>query len=170
MKGEFAVLFALMSLFGEGIEGEGWNVQRADVSGQLTTSAGLVVTSRRFTGRELRMTYLLEKWKRYNTLVDFSLTEKGGAWLGYGLYQQFDFELAGVPVFAGFSFTPGIYVRGGDIDLGFPLEFRSGVELGLRFGDDWRVSISYDHRSNGDIARVNPGMETLQLRVSKSFN
>jgi lipid A 3-O-deacylase len=32
------------------------------------------------------------------------------------------------------------------------------------------VGLSYDHRSNGDIATLNPGLETLQLRVSVPLN
>ncbi len=170
MKGEFAILFWIMSLMGEGIEGEGWNVQRADMAGQVTISSGIVQFDGQNWGQELRVTRTLDRWKRFNPVLDFSITEKGGAWLGLGLYQQFDFEIAGVPAFAGFSFAPGVYMPGGDVDLGFPIEFRSGVEFGVRFRGGWQVSLSYDHRSNGDISPVNPGMETLQLRVSKAFN
>ncbi len=170
MRGEFAVLFAIMSLFGDGYQGDGWNIERADVPGEVVLSTGAVIFDNKFTGRELRVTRTFNKWKRFNPVVDFSITDKGGAWLGLGLYQQFDFNLGGAPVFAGFSFAPGVYMQGNEVDLGFPLEFRSGVEIGVRLGEDWRVSLSYDHRSNGDISSVNPGMETLELRISKSFN
>lgn len=170
MDGRLAILFGVMSFFGDGVEGDGWNVQRADVAGSFTTSAGIVQFQGQNWGQELRFTQNFKKWKRFNPVVDFSLTDKGGAWLGLGLYQQFDIDVAGVPLFAGFSFAPGAYMAGNDIDLGYPLEFRSGVELGVRFGEDWRVSLSYDHRSNGDFSAVNPGMETIQLRVSKAFH
>jgi len=170
MRGEFAVLFAIMSMFGDGIQGEGWNVRRADVSNQAVISTGAVVYNNKFWGRELRVTRTLDKWKRFNPVIDFSVTEKGGAWLGYGLYQQFDLNINNTPLFVGFSFAPGIYAQGGDVDLGFPIEFRSGVEVGVRFERGWQLSLSYDHRSNGDISARNPGMETLQLRISKSFN
>lgn len=170
MRGEFAILFAIMSLFGDGVEGEGWNVQRADASNRVVISTGAVVFDDQFWGQELRVTRTYKKWKRFNPVIDFSVTEKGGAWLGLGLYQQFDFEIAGVPAFAGFSFAPGAYLQGRDVDLGFPLEFRSGLEFGLRFQNDWQLSLSYDHRSNGDISAVNPGLETLQIRFSKAFN
>ena len=170
MDGKLAVLFGLMSLMGDGVQGDGWNIARADVDGMITTSVGIVQFQGHNWGQELRFTRSFKKWKRCNPVLDFSITEKGGAWLGLGLYQQFDFDLGGVPAFAGFSFAPGIYAQGGDADLGLPLEFRSGVELGVRFAQDWQVSLSYDHRSNGDISQVNPGMETIQLRISKSFN
>lgn len=170
MRGEFAVLFAIMSLFGDGTEGEGWNVQRADASNRVVISTGAVVFDNKYWGQELRVTRTFNKWKRFNPVIDFSVTDKGGAWVGVGLYQQFDFKVAGVPAFAGFSFAPGAYMQGQDIDLGFPLEFRSGLELGVQLGEDWQLSLSYDHRSNGDIASWNPGLETIQLRVSKTFN
>ena len=169
MDGRLAILFGLMSFMGDGVEGEGWNIQRADVAGQLTVSTGIVQYQGQTHGQELRFTRTLPKWKRFNPVLDFSVTDKGGAWLGLGLYQQFDFDLAGVPVYAGFSFAPGVYAQGGDVDLGFPIEFRSGVEIGVRFAENWRVSLSYDHRSNGDIKQWNPGMESIQLRISRQF-
>lgn len=170
MDGRLAILFGLMSFMGDGVEGEGWNVQRADAAGRLTTSVGIVQYQGQNWGQELRFTRSFNKWKRFNPVVDFSITEKGGAWLGLGLYQQFDLDLGGVPIFAGFSFAPGVYAQGDEVDLGYPIQFRSGVEVGVRFAQDWQVSLSYDHRSNGDIAQWNPGMETIQLRISKAFN
>lgn len=170
MDGRLAVLFGVMSLWGDGYQADGWNVARADVDGMLTTSAGIVQFDGENWGQELRFTHHFKKWKRFNPVVDFSITDKGGAWLGFGLYQQFDLDIGGLPAFAGFSFAPGVYMQGGDVDLGYPIEFRSGVELGVRFAENWQVSLSYDHRSNGDISSLNPGLETIQLRVSKAFN
>ena len=171
MDGRLAVLFGLMSLMGDGFEGEGWNVERADVGGMLTTSYGQVqFGGDKRWGEEIRFTSVLPKWRKFNPVIDFSITDKGGAWLGFGLYQQFDINVGGLPAFAGFSFAPGLYMPGDDVDLGLPIEFRSGIEFGVRFAEDWQVSLSYDHRSNGDISRVNPGIETLQLRISKAFN
>lgn len=170
MRGEFAVLFGIMSLFGDGTQGDGWNVQRADASNRMVISSGTVIFDKKNWGKELRLTRTFTKWKRFNPVLDFSITDKGGAWLGLGLYQQFDFKVGGVPAFAGFSFAPGAYMQGGDVNLGFPIEFRSGLEFGVRFDQGWQLSLSYDHRSNGDISAVNPGMETFQVRFSKAFN
>jgi len=170
MDGRWAILFWFMSLFGEGYQAEGWNVQRADVAGMQTGSAGIVQFNRQNRGTELRFTSSFPKWKRFNPIVDFSVTDRGGAWLGIGLYQQFDLDIGNLPLYAGFTFAPGVYVQGGEVDLGYPLEFRSGVEIGVRFAESWQVSLSYDHRSNADIAPLNPGLETIQIRISKTFN
>ncbi len=170
MDGRLAILFNLVALFGDHYEGQGWTVDRADTQGMLTTSYGIVQYHNRNWGKELRFTQSFKKWKRFNPIIDLSLTEKGGAWIGLGLYQQFDMDINGTPLFVGFTMAPGLYSRGGDVDLGLPLEFRSGVEMGARFDSGWQVSLSFDHRSNADLGWVNPGVETIELRVSKSFN
>ncbi len=170
MDGRLAILFNLVALFGDHYEGQGWTIDRADMAGAVTTSYGIVQYQNRHWGEELRFTRNFKQWKRFNPIIDFSVTEKGGAWLGLGLYQQFDMDINGTPLFVGFTMAPGLYARGGDVDLGYPLEFRSGVEMGVRFNNGWQASLSFDHRSNADIGRINPGMETIQFRLTKSFN
>ena len=170
MDGRLAILFNLVALLGDHYEGQGWTVARADMAGMQTVSAGSVQFQEQGIGQEFRYTRSFKKWKRFNPIVDFSVTDKGGAWLGYGLYQQFNMDINTTPLFIGFTFAPGLYMQGGEVDLGYPLEFRSGVEMGVRFEQGWQVSLSYDHRSNGDIAAWNPGLETIELRISKAFN
>lgn len=170
MDGRLAILFNLVALFGDHYEGQGWTIDRADTEGLLTTSLGVVQYQTENVGTELRFTHSFKKWKRFNPILDYSITDQGGAWIGFGLYQQFDMDINGTPLFVGFSLAPGLYARGEEVDLGSPLEFRSGVEMGARFENGWQVSVSFDHRSNADISRWNPGLETVQLRVSKRFN
>jgi len=168
MDGRLAVLFLVMSLFGEGFEREGFNIKRADFGNRIVVSGGLLRFEGENVGQEFRLSYApSKKWGRVNPMFDFSITDQGGVWIGFGLYQQFDIEIGNVDTFAGFYFVPGFYARGSEVDLGFPLEFRSGIEFGIRLKNNWQVSLSFDHRSNGDIAAYNPGVETLQLRISK---
>jgi len=170
MDGRLAILFNLVALLGDSYEGEGWTIERADMAGMLTTSYGIVQYQEIDWGEELRFTQSFKKWKRFNPVIDFSVTDKGGAWLGLGLYQQFDMDINGTPLFVGFTMVPGLYMQGDDVDLGFLLEFRSGVEMGVQFDSGWQVSLSFDHRSNADVVALNPGLETIQLRISKTFN
>ena len=170
MDGRLAILFNLVALLGDHYEGEGWTIKRADMAGMVTASSGVVQFQDQTVGEELRFTRNYKQWTRFNPVLDFSVTNKGGAWLGYGLYQQFDMDINGTPLFMGFSFAPGIYMQGGEVDLGYPIEFRSGVEMGVRFKRGWQVSLSYDHRSNADLGSPNPGLETIELRISKTFN
>jgi lipid A 3-O-deacylase len=62
---------------------------------------------------------------------------------------------------------PGLYEPGGGgPDLGGTLQFRSGLEIGLATAAGLRLGLALDHRSNAGIYRDNPGLETLQIRVS----
>jgi hypothetical protein len=61
------------------------------------------------------------------------------------------------------TFAPGYYRQGNGKDLGYPLEFRSQLELGFRFAPGQRFSIAFAHLSNGGLGRSNPGQESLTL-------
>jgi len=50
--------------------------------------------------------------------------------------------------------------------LGGPVNFRSGIEIGMETRTGVRYALSYDHRSNLDFYGSNPGVETVQFRVS----
>jgi len=77
---------------------------------------------------------------------------------------------SGAGAYAQLHFMPGFYAQGSGPDLGLPLEFRSGAEIGYQAKNGVRMGVSYDHRSNGDISSVNPGLETLQFRVTVPLN
>lgn len=61
------------------------------------------------------------------------------------------------------SFVPGLYRRGHGRDLGYPLEFRSQLELGWRFAGGRRVAIALSHLSNAGLGTSNPGQESLTM-------
>ena len=61
------------------------------------------------------------------------------------------------------SFVPGYYRRGNGRDLGWPLEFRSQLELGYQFGGGHRLLIAISHLSNAGLGHGNPGEESLSL-------
>jgi hypothetical protein len=77
---------------------------------------------------------------------------------------SFDVPLGAAPVVR-LSFAPGYYAQGQGKDLGYPLEFRSAIELGWRF-HDWRVGLELYHLSNASLSRHNPGEESLVLTVA----
>jgi len=62
-----------------------------------------------------------------------------------------------------FSAGAGLYLRGDGKDLGYPLEFRTGLEAGWQFDGGWRLSAGYYHMSNAEIREENPGANTLVL-------
>ena len=63
-------------------------------------------------------------------------------------------------------FAGGIYTRGTGTNLGFPLEFRSELELAWQWTSQSRIGIAFSHLSNGAFSDVNPGLEILSLTYS----
>lgn len=59
------------------------------------------------------------------------------------------------------SFAPGIYIKGGGMELGFPLEYRSSAELSYRFNNKFRFGGMFYHISNASLGFRNPGADCL---------
>ena len=95
--------------------------------------------------------------------VGLSLTDDGSGWVGAGF--QYTAHLSERLYYQG-HLMPGLYAQGDGADLGSVLEFRSGIELGYEAPNGVRYGLSFDHRSNADIVAANPGLETLQFRIS----
>ena len=82
---------------------------------------------------------------------------------------RFERETSRLPLFMELGFTP-IVIDGsnyGESDLGTSLNFTSHVAFGLRFGRNKnnRVSLRYQHISNGGIDSTNPGVNMLGIDV-----
>ena len=61
------------------------------------------------------------------------------------------------------GFAAGYYSKGGGKDLGYPIEFRSGVEFAWQFSDWRRLGVHFYHLSNARLGKKNPGEESLVL-------
>ncbi len=64
------------------------------------------------------------------------------------------------------SVAPGWYHAGRGKDLGFPLEFRSQIELSYRFMSGARIGVGANHISNAKLGRINPGIEAVSITFS----
>jgi hypothetical protein len=64
------------------------------------------------------------------------------------------------------SFSPGVYIRGKGKDLGFPIEFRTCVELAYVFDNCSRLGVQGFHLSNASLAHHNPGLNAIALFYS----
>jgi hypothetical protein len=99
----------------------------------------------------------------FQPTLGLSTASGGATWLGagvlYTLEGPFDLYLQG-------HVMPGLYLPAGGRDLGGSLQFRSGIELGYEASSGLRLGLAFDHRSNADLFSYNPGLETLQLRVT----
>lgn len=61
------------------------------------------------------------------------------------------------------SFAAGFWGNGSGKDLGSLVEFRSQLELGYRFENDWRLTGAFSHISNADLGSDNPGVEIANV-------
>lgn len=102
-------------------------------------------------------------WWVLHPMVGGMVTAKGS----YDLYAGFSFDL---PLGSRFvlrgSFAPGYFNEGSGKDLGYPLEFRSGLEAGWRFSNGTRLGVELNHISNGSLGDRNPGANSLMLMVT----
>jgi lipid A 3-O-deacylase len=82
------------------------------------------------------------------------------------LYGGINFDLTFDAFVLAPGFAAGWYRAGGGKQLGYPLEFRSCLELAWQ-GRDWRrIGIRLSHLSNAHLGHKNPGEESLVLFYS----
>jgi hypothetical protein len=88
-------------------------------------------------------------------------TTDGSLWLGGGLLYDWQFAET-------WHLKPGLgagyYSRGSsDLDLGYPVEFRSQLELAKDFNAQHSLGLAVSHLSNADLDKDNPGVEVLSV-------
>ena len=132
---------------------------------RLAFSAGSVIERHADEAAEIYLRYdPAVRRGPFGTAMGLSVGEHGETWLGAG--ATWDFAPMRSPLYAELHAMPGLYLDNGGFDLGGSLEFRSGIEIGYEARNGWRYALSYDHRSNAGIYDDNPGIETVQFRVS----
>ncbi|GAA3866497.1 acyloxyacyl hydrolase [Celeribacter arenosi] len=170
MDGGLAAAFLVAGLLDMGVnycgEPEGCFAQ-GDAPARFGVAFGNVIFDGNGIGSEIYLRYDAPgTFGPFQPVFGVSLTDDASAWVGAGAAWDEQFGNGYVEL----HLMAGLYANGNGVNLGSPLEFRSGVEVGYEFDNGWRVGAYFDHRSNADIEPVNPGLETLQLRVSVPIN
>ena len=93
------------------------------------------------------------------------LTEKSAFYLYTGV--QAEYELGFLTITP--SFAPGYYNYGQGKDLGYPLEFKSEVQMSFDLGESTQFGMSYNHISNASFGSKNPGANSYMLNFLKQF-
>ena len=93
------------------------------------------------------------------------LTEKSAFYLYSGV--QAEYELGFLTITP--SFAPGYYNYGNGKDLGYPLEFKSEVQMSFDLSDSSHLGISYNHISNASFGTKNPGANSYMFNFLKQF-
>ena len=67
------------------------------------------------------------------------------------------------------SFTPGFYKEGEGKDLGYPLEFKSEVQVSFDLSKNTNLGMSYNHISNASLGDKNPGANSYVFNFLTKF-
>ena len=67
------------------------------------------------------------------------------------------------------SFTPGYYGEGNGKDLGYPIEFKTEVQMSYDLSDTTHLGMSYNHISNASLGTKNPGANSYMFNFLKQF-
>ncbi len=59
------------------------------------------------------------------------------------------------------SFAAGVYYHGNGKNLGFPINFRSAIEIAFVFPNQGRLGAQFHHISNARMLFHNPGVDNL---------
>jgi lipid A 3-O-deacylase len=174
MDGRLAVLFFVVGLTDmKTNDCETGCLAQTSAQGALSLSFGDVIFQEKSIGREIYLRYDMgTSFGPFQPAIGLSVTDSNDIWVGFGATHTTRFweRPSGAGGYAQLHLMPGVYAQGSGPDLGHSIEFRSGAEIGYQAPGGLRVGVSYDHRSNGDISSLNPGLETLQLRVTVPLN
>ena len=136
---------------------------------RVAISGGEILERRADTAAEVYLRYDLGRQiGPFGLATGLSLAEGGEAWIGAGATYTLPLGRSGA--YAEMHAMPGFYFDNGGFDLGGTIAFRSGIELGYETQRGWRMALSYDHRSNAGIYDDNPGIETVQFKISVPIN
>ena len=93
------------------------------------------------------------------------LTEKNAVYLYTGVQAEYEVGFLTITP----SFAPGYYNYGDGKDLGFPLEFKTEVQMSFDINDSTHLGMSYNHISNASLGNKNPGANSYMLNFLKHF-
>ncbi len=173
-NGALGIVFGLLSL---------WRTDWADplAPGQATPglaySIGQTFENGQEISQEFRLSYFTPRTiGPVQVMWDASLTSRGGVFVGGGGRMEQDFQVGPVPAYVGLSALVGLWNPSNDVDLGFPIEFRTDLEIGVELSDTARISLVSDHRSHARLSKLfggdnfrNRGMESIALRYTQRF-
>ena len=93
------------------------------------------------------------------------MTENNALYLYTGVQAEYELGLLTITP----SFAPGYYNSGNGKDLGYPLEFKSEVQVLFNLTESTHLGMSYNHLSNASLGNKNPGANSYMLNFLKQF-
>ena len=141
----------------------------AEVPSRVSIRVAKVEFQREIIGDEVYVGYDWGKtYGPFQPTIGVSANDQNALWIGAGT-KWTSTDLLGGPVFLEASFMPGFLTKGDGPDIGGAFHFRSSLGVGYEFDNGATILASYDHRSNGDLRELNPGLETIGVRFAFPF-
>ncbi len=165
--GTFAVVGLVLGLIDMGANHctAGGCLARQEVQPHASLSAGATYFQENQVGEELYFRRDVgHTYGPFQPVYGFSATSDGELWGGAGAAYRISDRSD--HLYMQFHTMAGLYAEGDGVDLGGPIQFRSGIEFGYQTDRGVRMSLGFDHRSNAGIDSPNPGLETVHFRVS----
>ena len=102
---------------------------------------------------------------RFSPITGAFITSKNAFYIYTGVQAEYQFgPLAITP-----SFAPGYYGEGNGKDLGYPLEFKSEIQMSFDLSNSTHLGMSYNHISNASLGKKNPGANSYMFNFLKQF-
>ena len=102
---------------------------------------------------------------RFSPTTGAFITSKNAFYIYTGVQAEYQFgSLAITP-----SFAPGYYGEGNGKDLGYPLEFKSEIQMSFDLSNSTHLGMSYNHISNASLGKKNPGANSYMFNFLKQF-
>lgn len=162
--GGFAAIIGLVDMYFNDCQTE--CLARSEAEPRWHYQIGVTEFRDEFVGQEILLGYdFPKKYGPFQLTAAASITDTQDAWAGAGLKWTSEHLLDSPWFIEGYS-MPGLFAQGDGPDLGGFIQFRGSLGVGYRFDSGVRAILAYDHRSNGHIWEVNPGIETLNFSIS----
>ena len=101
----------------------------------------------------------------FSPITGAFITSKNAFYIYTGIQAEYQFgSLAITP-----SFAPGYYNAGDGKALGYPLEFKSEIQMSYDLSNTTHFGMSYNHISNASLGTKNPGANSYMFNFLKRF-
>ena len=102
---------------------------------------------------------------RFSPITGAFITSKNAFYIYTGIQAEYQFgSLAITP-----SFAPGYYNAGDGKALGYPLEFKTEIQMSYDLSNTTHFGMSYNHISNASLGTKNPGANSYMFNFLKQF-
>jgi lipid A 3-O-deacylase len=127
--------------------------------------SGGYIDAKKYSAPLLQVDYKSGKylWLELRPQATFLLSKFGSGYigLGFGWELYLTKQIILIP-----SFSPGFYWKGRGKDLGYPIEFRSALEISFEMKNKMRIGVQISHISNAHLSHRNPGFNALILTLA----